>query len=116
MLFYVRRHTCADGSFEWYVLNGNTGGARAKPFRREQRRQRSARSCRRGSTWPRQKCLGERRKADRGNPRRRRVLYGIGFPTINRLALPGHAAFCRASPDAPGRRDRSWLARRDACA
>ena len=80
MLFYVRRHTCADGSFEWYVLNGNTGGARAKPFRREQRRQRSARSCRRGSTWPRQKCLGERRKADRGNPRRRRVLYGIGFP------------------------------------
>ena len=24
-LFYVRRHTCADGSFEWYdVLNGLT--------------------------------------------------------------------------------------------
>jgi hypothetical protein len=23
-LFYVRRHTCADGSFEWYVLNGHT--------------------------------------------------------------------------------------------
>jgi hypothetical protein len=22
MLFHVRRHTCADGSFEWYVLNG----------------------------------------------------------------------------------------------
>jgi hypothetical protein len=21
-LFYVRRHTSADGSFEWYVLNG----------------------------------------------------------------------------------------------
>ena len=20
MLFYVRRHTCADGAFEWYVL------------------------------------------------------------------------------------------------
>ena len=24
MLFYVRRHTGADGSFEWYVLNGHT--------------------------------------------------------------------------------------------
>ena len=36
--------------------------------------------------------------------------------SINRLALPGHAAFCRASPDAPGRRDRSRLAPRDACA
>ena len=23
-LFYVRRHDCADGSFEWYVLNGHT--------------------------------------------------------------------------------------------
>ena len=23
-LFYVRRHTCVDGSFEWYVLNGHT--------------------------------------------------------------------------------------------
>ena len=23
-LFNVRRHTCADGSFEWYVLNGHT--------------------------------------------------------------------------------------------
>jgi hypothetical protein len=23
-LFYVRRHTCADGSFEWHVLNGHT--------------------------------------------------------------------------------------------
>jgi hypothetical protein len=23
-LFYVRRQTCADGSFEWYVLNGHT--------------------------------------------------------------------------------------------
>ena len=23
-LFYVRRHTCTDGSFEWYVLNGHT--------------------------------------------------------------------------------------------
>jgi hypothetical protein len=21
ILFYVRRHTCADGAFEWYVLN-----------------------------------------------------------------------------------------------
>jgi hypothetical protein len=24
MVFYVRRHTGADGSFEWYVLNGHT--------------------------------------------------------------------------------------------
>jgi hypothetical protein len=23
-VFYVRRHTCTDGSFEWYVLNGHT--------------------------------------------------------------------------------------------
>ena len=23
-VFYVRRNTCADGSFEWYVLNGHT--------------------------------------------------------------------------------------------
>jgi hypothetical protein len=22
MLFYVRRHTCADGSFEWYATRG----------------------------------------------------------------------------------------------
>jgi hypothetical protein len=25
-------------------------------------------------------------------------VHGVGFPTINRLALPGHAAFCRAAP------------------
>jgi hypothetical protein len=24
MLFHARQHTCADGSFEWYVLNGHT--------------------------------------------------------------------------------------------
>jgi hypothetical protein len=24
MLFYVRRHTGTDGSFEWYILNGHT--------------------------------------------------------------------------------------------
>jgi hypothetical protein len=23
-VFYVRRNTCAEGSFEWYVLNGHT--------------------------------------------------------------------------------------------
>jgi hypothetical protein len=45
--------------------------------------------------------------------------YGSGctsgpdaFPTINRLALPGQAAVCRASRDVSGRRDRSRLARR----
>ena len=40
----------------------------------------------------------------------RRGLHGIGFPTINRLALPGHAAFCRAWPDALGvvRRGETW--------
>ena len=32
MLFYVRRHTCADGSFEWYVLNGHTGRRASKFF------------------------------------------------------------------------------------
>ena len=31
-LFYVRRHTCADGSFEWYVLNGHTLRRVSKPF------------------------------------------------------------------------------------
>jgi hypothetical protein len=31
-LFYVRRHTCADGSFEWYVLNGHTLRRIGKPF------------------------------------------------------------------------------------
>ena len=31
-LFYVRRHTCADGSFEWYVLNGHTLRRVGKPF------------------------------------------------------------------------------------
>ena len=46
---------------------------------------------------------------------RRRVLHGVGFPTIHRLAVPGHAAFYRASSDALGRRDRSRLALRDAC-
>jgi hypothetical protein len=45
-LFYVRRHTCADGSFEWYILNGHTGGPRANSFGRERRPQRSARGCR----------------------------------------------------------------------
>ena len=33
MLFYVRRHTCADGSFEWYVLNGLTRRPASKLFR-----------------------------------------------------------------------------------
>ena len=32
---------------------------------------------------------------------------------VNRLALSGHAAFCRASPNALGRCYRSWLARQD---
>jgi hypothetical protein len=32
MLFYVRRHTCADGSFEWYVLNGYTRRRTSKIF------------------------------------------------------------------------------------
>jgi hypothetical protein len=31
-LFYVRRHTCADGSFDWYVLNGHTLRRVGKPF------------------------------------------------------------------------------------
>jgi hypothetical protein len=31
-LFYVRQHTCADGSFEWYVLNGHTLRRVGKPF------------------------------------------------------------------------------------
>jgi hypothetical protein len=31
-LFYVRRHTCADGSFEWHVLNGHTLRRVGKPF------------------------------------------------------------------------------------
>ena len=31
-LFYVRRHTCADGSFEWYVLNGHTRPRASKFF------------------------------------------------------------------------------------
>jgi hypothetical protein len=32
-IFYVRRHTCADGSFEWYVLNGHTRRRASKLFR-----------------------------------------------------------------------------------
>ena len=32
MLFYVRRHTGADGSFEWYVLNGHTRRRASKTF------------------------------------------------------------------------------------
>jgi hypothetical protein len=32
MLFYVRRSTCADGSFEWYVLNGHTRRRASKTF------------------------------------------------------------------------------------
>ena len=31
-LFYVRRHDCADGSFEWYVLNGHTRRRTSKFF------------------------------------------------------------------------------------
>jgi hypothetical protein len=38
------------------------GGAQANPFRRERRPQRSGRSCKRSSIWPRRKFLGERRK------------------------------------------------------
>ena len=40
-----------------------------------------------------------------------RVLHGVGFPTIHSLALPGHAAFYRASPHALGvvRRGETWL-------
>jgi hypothetical protein len=30
---YVRRHTCADGSFEWYVLKWPYPAARGKLFR-----------------------------------------------------------------------------------
>ena len=33
MLFYVRRHTCVDGSFEWYVLNGHTRRRASKTFK-----------------------------------------------------------------------------------
>ena len=29
----MRRHTCADGSFEWYVLNGVTRRPASKLFR-----------------------------------------------------------------------------------
>ena len=36
MLFYVQRHTCADGAFEWYVP---VIRARAYPFRRERQLQ-----------------------------------------------------------------------------
>jgi hypothetical protein len=32
MLFYVWRHTGADGSFEWYVLNGHTRRRASKSF------------------------------------------------------------------------------------
>ena len=32
MLFYVRRHTGADGLFEWYVLNGHTRRRASKFF------------------------------------------------------------------------------------
>ena len=32
MVFYVRRHTSADGSFEWYVLNGHTRRRASKFF------------------------------------------------------------------------------------
>ena len=32
-LFYVRRHTCGDGWFEWYVLNGLTRRPASKLFR-----------------------------------------------------------------------------------
>ena len=32
MLFYVRRHTCADGAFEWYVMNGHTRRRAGKHF------------------------------------------------------------------------------------
>ena len=32
MLFYVRRHTCADGAFEWYVMNGHTRRRASKHF------------------------------------------------------------------------------------
>ena len=31
-LFYVRRHTSADGSFEWYILNGLTRRRASKFF------------------------------------------------------------------------------------
>jgi hypothetical protein len=32
-LFYVRQHTRADGSFEWYVLNGHTQRRASRTFK-----------------------------------------------------------------------------------
>jgi hypothetical protein len=32
-LFYVRPLPCADGSFEWYVLNGHTGRRASETFK-----------------------------------------------------------------------------------
>jgi hypothetical protein len=87
MLFYVRRQTGADGSFEWYVLNGHT------------RRRASGGCCRAGEiAGEARPSQSESAQASAGrpigeDPRRRRVLHGIGFPTINRLALPDHAPF-----------------------
>ena len=114
-LFYVRRHTGADGSFEWYVLNGHTRRRASNffPTRAAAAAEREKLQTRLNS--PRQKCSGERRKPARriafpllclAADRRGRVRpigetrAGGGcctvsaFPTINRLALPGHAAFC----------------------
>ena len=64
-LFYVRRHTCADGSFEWYVLNGHTRRPASKLFRT-----RAAAAAERARLQVKlelagSKSLSERRDADR---------------------------------------------------
>ena len=84
MLFYVRRDTCADGAFEYQVLNGHT---RRRASIRERRLQRSGRSYRRSSIWPSQ---SQKKKPRCDGAGLRQVSNGGGLSSaVPYAAIPG---------------------------
>jgi hypothetical protein len=67
-LFYVRRQTCADGSFGWYVLNGHTLRRAGKPFPTRAEAEAERAKLQTKLDLARRKSSGERRKVDADAP------------------------------------------------